>query len=144
MTKGLQPPKLAMRAVEGLNELKGVLVAWRNKDINIVDTQITNYFYEEDKKGLLKIKSDLVSSVDKVKVECFYSIDKKHYNLDLYFGNDLPDRNTIKKIEKLDPKIHLLTWMDSEKAFKYAVVIQVQNAIGIWCNLYSNLKLIKE
>jgi ribonuclease HI len=144
MTKGLQPPKLAMRAVEGLNELKGVLVAWRNKDINIVDTQITNYFYEEDKKGLLKIKSDLVSGVDKVKVECFYSIDKKPYNLDLYFGNDLPDRNTIKKIEKLDPKIHLLTWMDSEKAFKYAVVIQVQNAIGIWCNLYSNLKLIKE
>ncbi len=146
ITRGLKPVRLAMRAITGINELKGVLLAWQNKDPNIIDKSITSDFYEYDKKNVLKLKSDLTSGLDKIRIECFYSKDKKTYPLDLYFGTDLPDRNTLKKIDKLNPQINILTWVESDTdivCFRYAVVIKVQDAIGIWSSMCSNLKIVK-
>jgi hypothetical protein len=147
ITRGLVPPKLAMRAVEAVNELKGVLLAWREgKDSNIIETDITMDIFQVDKKDTLKIKDDISSAIDKFSVNVSYGQvnDLKSYKLDLYLGNDLPDRNTLKRIEKLQPKVYVLTWMESNDSFRYAIIIKVQDAIGIWSSICSNIKILNK
>jgi hypothetical protein len=62
--------------------------------------------------------------------------------LRLTLGIDMLDRNGLRRLEKLNPKISLITWMESELAFRHATVIQVDDAIGIWAGMYSNIRVV--
>lgn len=144
VTRGLVPPKIAIRVIDNISELKGVFDAWKNKDSNLIQTNITECFYDKDKKGNDKLKSSLSNGINHIKTNISYGQEGNisKYELELYFGNDIPDRNTFKKIESLHPEVTLITWMESDKCFKYATVIKIDNGVGIWSSASSNFKFV--
>lgn len=141
ITRGLVPPRLAMRTIEDINSLCGVLQAFKVKDSNLTITDITDCFYKLNDKGDNILKEDITSNTEKITTEILYEGDKK-YNLSLFLGPDMPGRNNLKKLEKLNPKVSVITWMESPECFKYATVISVDNGIGIWSSITSNMKLL--
>ncbi len=50
VTEQLNPPLIAIRAIESVNVLKGLLLAWQSNDPNIHSTDITSHFYAPDEK----------------------------------------------------------------------------------------------
>ena len=62
----------------------------------------------------------------------------------LNLGIDMPDRNCLKKLEGLKPKITLLSWSESESAMRYAVAVECTAATSIWCGYYSNLVILPQ
>lgn len=141
ITRGMVPPKLAMRVVYGINELKGIYLEWLNKNPLFIETDITDKLYELDKKNNIKFRSDITSDINKLNIDVSYG-ENKVDNISIYFGNSLPDKNALKKIDNLNPKVYVITWMESQKTFKYAVIIKTDNSSGIWSSFCSNLKFI--
>jgi ribonuclease HI len=169
----LNPPLLAMRAVESVNFLKGLFLAWKEGTLikdGVEVTDITSCFYEDDKKPGKKgeepkivgkkIRGDFTSanSVVSVKGNCPPELSGQLATLgaetltdktlqpptlldiELIVNIDIPNRNVFKKIEKLDPKVTLLVWKESERAYRYACIIEAKGGAAVWCGYYSNYK----
>lgn len=69
---------------------------------------------------------------------------EKWDTITLTIGIDLPVRNVIQGIAGDFPKIEVVTWRESDLAFRYGVVISLNGDIGFWTGFYSNLKIIKK
>lgn len=144
LTKELRPPLLAMRAVESVNLLHGILLNW--KDIanrTVVSTDVTPLFYEQNAKDETVLKPEFIVGFSVMTLNAAYETDKKQKAtapVELYLGVDLPARNYLKRLEKLDPHIHIVTWRESETSFRHATVIQSGSDYGIWAGMYSNLR----
>jgi len=141
----INPPLISKRAVDALNEMKGVLLDFlENKDTKVASIDITDILYEAGKKDELVLKKDVGSSILKLDVLCNYRTDSevKEKKVSLTLGIDLPDRNSLKRIEKMKPKVSLITWKQSDKTFRYACTIQAGQDSGIWAGYYSNLVLL--
>jgi ribonuclease HI len=144
MTKELKPPRLAMRALEALNTLKGIFQAWQNKQEDIItETNITQLFFtrDDDNKDY-KLKEQFVPGYTSVVSSILYGKEGKAAKIDLCLGVDLPDRNALKKLEKLKPEVFVVSWMEADKAFRYATIIKERDNFGIWAGMYSNLRFI--
>ena len=59
--------------------------------------------------------------------------------LELIFGLDLPARNTLKKLEVLNPQVYVITWNFDEKGLQYGVVVRTDSDLGIWTSYFSNV-----
>lgn len=145
ITKELKPPRLAMRAVEAVNILKGVLLSWKDKSRDdIVATDITSVLFETDAKGELKLKAEYIVGFTGFPIEvswCATDLSKKE-KIDLCMGIDIPDRNAIKRMEKLKPQVFVVTWMESDKTFRHATIVQSYGDFGIWAGMHSNLRVL--
>lgn len=142
ITRGLEPPRIASRTMLSISTLKGILHAWRNKDKNITETNITDFIYCLDEKNNLKLKDNITSETKDLNVNIYYDTDKV-LNLNLYFKFDIPNKNIFKKIEKENPKVYVLTTTDNKKIVSYSVVIEADSGIGIWGTFCSNRIFIK-
>lgn len=145
LTKAFDPPRLIMRAVLAFNTLQEVLERWKEgKDENLVATDVTDVFYEKDDKGVNRLKAQFIVGFSSISINASYGTEnaRKEDKIDLCLGVDMPDRNALKKLEKLQPKITVLTWMESDKAFRYATVVEAGPDIGIWAGMHSNLRVI--
>lgn len=145
LTKELNPPRLAVRAVEAVNTLKGLLQSWKDKTPNTVTaTDLTDTFYTQDEKGNTVLKSEFIVGFSTLAAQVYYGdlAKAQQERVDLCMGVDLPDRNTLKKLEKLKPEIIVITWMESEKMFRYATIVKAGNDHGIWAGMYSNLRVL--
>lgn len=160
VTSVLNPPLLAMRAVESVNFLKDLFLHWKEGRLGaagVLATDITALFYEDEikksnKKGEepkivgKKIRSDFTSAIGSIKALTTLASQTPGEGLQLDFelivNIDIPNRNVFKKIEKLDPKVTLLVWKDGNKAYRYATVIECKGGKSIWCGYYSNYKYI--
>lgn len=140
----LNPPLIAMRAVESVNFLKGLFLAWKeNRLEGVATTDITSCFFEDDKKSGKKILSTFTQAVSAVAVKAkIHPHDDVQIDLELIVNIDIPSRNVFKRIEKLNPKITLLVWKDSDKAYRYATIIEANGGKAIWCGYYTNYKYI--
>jgi len=144
VTKELRPPKLAMRAVQQVNALKGVMLAFIQKqDPNLFDTDITNVIYDVD-KGVTKLKPIFVTGFTNLNVDVNYKDNTGNFKdkIDLCMGVDLPERNYLKRMEKLNPKVSVVTWMESDKMFRYITIIEADGDIGCYAGMYSNSKFV--
>lgn len=143
VTRGLVPPRLAMRTINRINELCGILQAHKLNENHFTTTDITDCFYTLNKKNENILREEIISSTDKITSNIKYngSVD---YTLSVFFGSDMPSRNVMKKIEKKNPKVKILTMMDSENSFRYFTVISVDDGIGIWSSIASNIKFIDD
>ena len=142
----LYPPRIAIRTIEALNMLKGLLLDWRdNKESELVSTDITDLFYEKDPKGVLRFKSQYAVGFTELKTKAKYRQGTQILDSDvtLTIGMDVPERNALKKLEKADPKITLVTWREGQQALRYATIVESQGNIGIWAGYYSNLIYLK-
>jgi len=62
------------------------------------------------------------------------------YKLKFIAGIDYPDRNTLKRIEKSNPKLYTCFNKINDKVFEYYNIIFVEDTdeIIVWSNIYSN------
>ncbi len=153
ITRELRPAKLAIRAVEALSDLAERLDQFIQKDERYVCTDITDVFFDietvtkkKEEITQFKLKPEIVVGLASVKANAKYNVNgsEKEKQLSLTLGIDLPSRNSIKHMEDLKPRIHLITWKESDKAFRYATVISTERDKGIWAGVYSNLVVIKD
>lgn len=146
VTRGMVPPKLAMRTIEGINNLCGILQQYKDNNTNDFKyTEITDQLFVLNNKNKVVLNEDITQTTDKLTCEIQYGINENDkFKLSLFFGSDIPSRNTLKKIEGMNPVVKIVTWMESENCFRYATIISVDNGIGIWSSIASNLKYIDE
>lgn len=160
LTRELRPPKLAMRAVESISELAEILIKYREKDQSLVVTDITSILYEITETGKKASKvlgnvSSTLSTSMKLKPEynvgyAALKVDVKYKSTNdivaapvtLTLGLDLLDRNALKRLEDMNPKVTVITWLEATGIFKYATVIEAGNDIGIWAGVYSNTYIV--
>jgi hypothetical protein len=57
-------------------------------------------------------------------------------------GIDLLDRNSLRKLEELNPKVTVVTWKTGDNVFQYATVIEAGDDIGIWASVNSNIRVV--
>ncbi len=145
ITKEAKPPRLAMRAITALNTLQGVFEVWQSGgNAEMSATDITSLFYEKNDKGQCTLLPKFTVGFSELPITASYGKDnaKKEDKINLTLGVDLPDRNALKRLEKLDPKVIVVTWMESDKAFRYATIVSAGDDIGIWAGMHSNLRVI--
>lgn len=151
----MRPAKLAMRAVECLSDLENQLTKYLNKDADIVTTDLTSVFYdvttEVDKKKVEKtvftLKPEYCVGFASLKVQTNYQSENdgiQSVPITLVLGIDLLDRNCLKRLEVLEPKVTLITWMEAPTTIRYATVIEAGEDVGIWAGCYSNFRFITE
>ena len=153
ITRELNPPRIASRAIDALNTIKGVMVDFiNNKDTLIKSTNITNQIYTIDDKKEFKLLPKFITGYSELTVKNIDYLDNTTdgVELTLSLGFDIPERNVLKKLEKYKPEIYLLTWKEANVTVRYATYIVLKDnadkitAQGIWCAFYTNFKYLNK
>ena len=149
LTRELRPPLTAFRLAENLSALEEVL---RNhldleQSIPLVKTDITSMFYAEDKsakKPVNKLLPSINNAVKKMDVVAAYDTGVKsgEFKIPITFGLDVGIRNLMSGIAEQSPTVTVVTWRESDQAFRYGVVIETVDDAGIWASVYSNICLL--
>src|SRR6185503_13892170 len=154
LTTQFRPAKLAYRAVENIAFLGQKLEQYLSGVSELAITDLTPILYEtvvktskKESTTLTVLKDDYCVGFAALDVLANYKPDAAtgelyQESLKLTLGIDMLDRNGLRRLEKLNPKVSLVTWMESELAFRHATVIQVNDAIGIWAGMYSNIRVV--
>jgi ribonuclease HI len=151
LTREYKPARISMRAVDALELLEQHLSDFLEGKDNIKSTDITALLYESTTKtvkgveeNILKLRPEIVVGLAALDTELVNPIhlEGKPYKLTLTVGQDLLARNSLKRLEDLNPQVYVVTWLEGEKAFRYATVIKAKGCVGIWAGYYSNLRLI--
>lgn len=147
----MNPAMLARRAVDSITEMLETLKHFTEDNPRIVRTDITSILYETAEKPTKKGNEAFMQLKPEYNVG-FASlvVDANYQGVDvvetapvtLTLGIDLLGRNSLKRLETTNPKVTLITWLESVGAFRYATVIQSGNDIGIWAGYYSNLRIV--
>jgi ribonuclease HI len=154
ITRELRPPKLAYRAVECIGFLGEKLSQFQNQDESLAITDLTPILYEtivktgkKETSVKMELKAEYRVGFAALEVMANYkdaaSGELCQESIILTLGIDLLDRNRLKALEGKNPKVSLITWMESEFSFRHATVIEVDDAIGIWAGMYSNIRCLK-
>lgn len=153
ITRELQPPIIAMRAIDAMVKFSMILDDYLcQKGTCPTGTDITGLFYTAavslSKSGKSqKVETKLDPSI--VVGSSHFKTLAKVYGLDepvevtLTCGIDIPDRNTLKRIESLNPKVSVITWGSDPLSFQYATVIEADGCRGIWAGPFSNLRVLQ-
>lgn len=149
-----RPAKLAIRAVECLTFLHNKLDQYLAGDKSITTTDLTPIFYETKTEEVKKGGTKTVTTLHP-RFVVGYASEKTNVNynttgvvetadVNLVLGIDLPDRNSLKRMESAHPKVTLITWKDAEAVFRYATVVEADGDVGIWAGCYSNFRYITD
>lgn len=144
------PIKLAARVYDCLTHLKMRLkdhLAGDETHTQSVD--ITDDFYlketvQSKKKTTVKMSLHQAIKVGTAYVDIKVRHKDQPVKIRLNPGIDMPDRNCLKRLEGLKPKITLLTWSESESTIRYATAVECTGATSIWCGYYSNLIVLPQ
>ena len=152
VSRELNPAGLAMRAIEAVNMLGKRLEGYLACDPSLVITDLTPTLYEMetvtpkkgDPKTVFKLKPEYNVGFSSLKVEAKYQNGEgvKAVPVALTLSIDLLDRNALKRLEAAEPTVHLVTWLESPKMFRYATVIKTADDIGIWAGVFSNTRML--
>ena len=143
----INPPRISVRAIEAVNNLKGMLIDWQNNPkTELVSTDITDKIYEVSDKGEYKLRAEFGPGFTTLKVDASYAVDptgaRSTTEVPLVLGVDTPERNSLKKLEKHKPVVTVITWRE-QNAVRYATIVKQDDAIGIWSGYYANMKYLK-
>lgn len=148
------PVGITMRAIDSINSLERIFdkylevleagkhdFAANNSELMIHD--ITSLFFEDVEKKVGKevlIKKAFTKDVQQGQksIAVTFERDDLTKTIPLKFALDLPDRNSLKKLETSDPTVHLITWRESETVLRYASVISCEEGRAIWSNFYAD------
>lgn len=149
------PTALTMRCIDAFGFIEELLVFYEKKDDATVPklpgftcTDVTDFFYDTVANKNKKLNKTHVKVLKKEmepsKTRYPFSFSFTHNKLEItcmfpiVLGLDILPRNNLKKIEEDDPKVVLVSWLDSEVAIRYAFVIETDKALGIWSNYFSD------
>lgn len=159
VSKVQRPPKLSYRALDEEKGLRDILNSYLSHKGCKVDgeehpsgtlttlTDLTDLFFVRDIKkdgtpGALKM-TDFYSNVDRsIDVNCNVDGVSKPVKVILARGIDLPSRNMLSKLTGSNPKIYAITWKYSKIVFNYGLIIDCDEAIGIWAGVYRNKRIL--
>ena len=139
----IYPPGLATQAFDTvmrfntcINEYKGLTKS------KAIFTDITDKFFHTNDKGKLVISIDNVTK--SINLDYTTKLGKKA-TIPLEFSRDIIPRNSLKKLEKLEPKITLMTYELTDTCIEYFIIIEtmVNHDLSIWCNVFSNKIFLK-
>lgn len=137
----VDPSRLAYKLRPIYSDMSNKLYGWlTGEDKDIIYTDITNMFYDEvvkKKKTTLKFKLSAEASFNP-KVDFMINGEIKTLPVTLTFGNDTPPRRTFNGIADSNPKIGVLTWQDCDNLYKYALLVQTDEGMGMWCGAFDN------
>lgn len=141
------PPKISQRIFDYCGLLEGILedyVADNTKDY--VYTDITGEFYETEtikKKEVTKLKKT-VATKPAIGVVANYKTGKEiqQRSLTVSLSLDCPPKNALARLAERDPKVTLITWRESKRGFRYAIIIEADEDLSIWCSVHSNLVVV--
>lgn len=140
-----RPQKLSARVFDCLTFMKEKLNDYKlgNQrhnsyfDITAEFFQIESKLVKKEQQLIYKLKPEFkvgIMSHD-VKID----LGKLEVPIRINFGIDMPDRNALKRLETLTPKIVLVVWRESDTTVRFAVVIETIDSSSIWSGFYSNL-----
>jgi len=152
--------ELSLRAIDVLVHLEEILSVFHEHSGNMSATNvkhdsryrvydITDAYYTpivKKSKGMevesAELKKEHVNGIESAFVTIpavFPNGETKERKLELIFGLDLPTRNTLKKLEVLNPQLYVITWNFDEKGLQYGVVVRTDSDLGIWTSYFSNV-----
>lgn len=159
ITIEVRPGELPLRAIDTLNHLEEILERF-NEAANAGDLKtfeegsanyhlhdITDHFYDKIEKKVGKttvqsaeLKKTFVVGIKKTEIIVEEQVrgTPRELKLPLIFMDDIPARNTLKRLETLHPNVYFVTWRESDHALRYATVIKTDDAVGIWSNYFAN------
>lgn len=146
------PPLLIARCENELAQLKDILDDYLGGKQEMVTTDITSLIYESvvetskkgEEKRFTKLRPEFIVGTSKMQATVNYCDNNntvRQTDIDLILGLDLLDRNALRRLEELEPEVRLVTWLEEPQAFRFATIIKVKGAVGIWAGVYSNLRL---
>lgn len=150
VTLEINPTGLSLRAIESFNFLDEILTRFIQKDNSIEGYNyhdITDQFYNKIEKTVKKevkqytvIKPELTNAVKDLKIPIVEVYQERSVELmiPMVMGLDILQRNNLKKLEELNPKVHLVTWRESPQSLRYATIIECDDGIGIWSNYFAD------
>lgn len=137
----LNPPGLSIKVVEFYqrlfdyyNEITSYFKTGKCRyKLEFLD--ITDHFYTKSKdKFTLKPEFKVGTSELKFKIESPLKL-----QIRLALNVDLPDRNTLKRLEKTMIDIHFISWKLSENSIKYLCLVRTTEGDILLDNRFSNL-----
>lgn len=151
LVKDARPPKLTFRAVETIAGLERTLEQFLDDPVKygIIATDITDQLYlteEVKNKAVVKLHSNVGPTTKAIKPTVGYNTGAREGSttVTLTLGLDLPKRNSLSGMAADSVKVSVLTWRESDKAFRYATVVETDQDCGIWANVYTNLRVLSE
>jgi len=135
----IRPPGLANAAIKKTyvlyNLVKDYLTS-KEDTFSRTYTDITNHVYEVNDKGKNLCTLPATAKLLPIKIP------EATITLDL--GLDIINRNNLKSIEKLEPKLTLVVNKISDKFLEYYTIVELNTGdIGIYCNMYTNSIYLK-
>lgn len=153
------PTALTMRCIDAFGFIEELLVSYEKKDDpsalklpGFTCTDATSFFYDTvvnknkklNKTHVKVLKKEIEPSKSRYPFTFNFSYKEMEIacKFPIVLGLDILPRNNLKKIEEDDPRVTLVSWLDSEVAIRYAFVIETDKALGIWSNYFSDRVLI--
>lgn len=148
-SREMKPALLSWRAIDNISALKAVLTNYRLGEVKdeLCVTDITSTFYDEEKtekKGVTtitkKLKPQFIVGFSKLSIQVKGRTRSGliEFPATLVFGQDIADRNALKRLEAHAPKVLALTWSDAPDVFRYATVIESEGNYLVSAGMYSN------
>lgn len=152
ITIELNPAGLSFRAIEYFGYLEHVFSEYLSdktkKSFTYTETDITDkFFYIEEKKVkkeiklVKRLKPEIKPGFKNTSLEV--NVGGDTFKIPMSLGLDLPDRNVLKKLEEENPKITLITRKESEKLYRYLIIVSTDSSDSIWSNLSTTSIFLK-
>lgn len=150
LAEEIRPTKLAYRGFDRLNALQQLLDEYLHpqKNSRVRVTDITTNLYETQstaKKTTVKLNPSIKSTTRTLSYAVDYAGPDNttlSTTIPLTVALDLPDRNTLAALADESAKVSVITWPESERALRYAVVVESKEDVGIWSGIYANLHVL--
>lgn len=156
LSRVLNPPRLAFRAMDSLDQMHDLLVNYLSLDKAdgsspklVKYTDISPLLYGMVEIGKSKAQQKLLPSITSLSLSIdanvAYATEASEGLTDvkLAFGLDLPDRNTLSAVTGGVTKVCVVTWPESNHAVRYATIVETTDGVGIWAAPYANLHFVK-
>lgn len=142
----VDPSRLAYRMKPIYANSAEILDLYLDQDDSIGITDVTDLFYDKiEKKGKTSLKFKLTSeSFIQTPAAFVLPSGKTKLNVTITFGNDTPQRRTFSSIADDEPKINIVTWQESERVYRYGLIIETNDGIGLWCGCFDNSEFIRD
>lgn len=164
LTIEVSPGELPLRAIDVLNHMEEILDHFQEAtgtgsvaEFNFGGMtygvhDVTSHFYNKIEKKVGKsvvLKTELAKTIvnnmknTEIEVNEEFHGKMKAVKLLLLFSDDMPSRNSFKRLEEVNPEVFLITWKESESVLRYATLIKTDDGVGIWSNYFANQIVVK-
>ena len=136
IARNIQPVGLATQMYTKTLNLRHILNSYINDEPTTTRElhDVTNTFFGADAKD----KPVCILPNGARIIDVMINVKDKEHKLPMMLGIDLISRNNIKRLEKLNPKVTIISDIVGGKVIEYYTVIECDDGVAIYCNFYSN------